>query len=387
LKIVVFGLSITSSWGNGHATTYRALLRALDRRKHKIVFFEKDEPWYASNRDLPLPAFCDLRLFERWKEALPAVRSELLDCDAAVLGSFFSPGIRAADEIAASKAKVKIFYDIDTPITLAKLRSGENQYVRRDQIEQFDLYLSFTGGPILQQLHREFGARMALPLYCSFDPSSYFPRPVWRRYQCDLGYMGTYAADRQRKLEELFLEPARRLQQARLILAGPQYPKALRWPKNVKRIVHLSPKYHPQFYSSSRFTLNLTRSEMVRWGYSPSVRLFEAAACGCAILSDFWPGIGSILKVGEEVLVTESGDEVIHLLEDMEDAEVQRIGRRARERVLSEHSSDRRAREFESYVGFVAGGASRSPDQLLTANRLAADEQGVRSPSANLAAQ
>ena len=383
MKIVVFGLSITSSWGNGHATTYRALLGALHRRKHKIVFFEKDEPWYASNRDLPWPAFCDLRLFERWKEALPAVRSELLDCDAAVLGSFFSPGIRAADEIAASKARVKIFYDIDTPITLAKLRSGENQYVRRDQIEKFDLYLSFTGGPILQQLHREFGARMALPLYCSFDPASYFPRPVWRRYQCDLGYMGTYAADRQPKLEELFLEPARRLKQARLILAGPQYPKALRWPKNVKRIVHVSPKYHPQFYSSSRFTLNLTRSEMVRWGYSPSVRLFEAAACGCAILSDFWPGIGSILKVGEEVLVTDSGDEVIHLLEDMEDAEVQRIGRRARERVLSEHSSDRRARDFESYVGFVAGGASRSP----TANGLAAGEQGARSASANLAAQ
>ena len=386
MKIVVFGLSITSSWGNGHATTYRALLRALDRRKHKIVFFEKDEPWYASNRDLPLPEFCDLRLFERWEEALPAVRRELSHADAALLGSFFSPGIRAADEIAASKAKVKIFYDIDTPITLAKLRSGENQYVRRDQIGQFDLYLSFTGGPILEQLHREFGARVALPLYCSCDPSSYFPRPAWRRYQCDLGYMGTYAADRQGKLEELFLEPARRLKQARLILAGPQYPKALRWPKNVKRIVHLSPKYHPQFYSSSRFTLNLTRSEMVRWGYSPSVRLFEAAACGCTILSDFWPGIGSILKVGDEVLVTESADQVIHLLEDMEDAEIQRIGRRARERVLSEHSSDRRAQEFESYLGLVSGGASRSRGRLLTANGPAAGEQRVRPPSADLAA-
>jgi len=377
LKIVVFGLSITSSWGNGHATTYRALLRALHRRKHKIVFFEKDEPWYASNRDLPLPEFCDLRLFERWEEALPALRRELSHSDAAVLGSFFSPGIRAADEIADSKAKVKIFYDIDTPITLAKLRTGENQYVRRDQIDQFDLYLSFTGGPILQQLHREFGARMALPLYCSFDPSSYFPRPVWRRYQCDLGYMGTYAADRQQKLEELFLEPARRLKQARLILAGPQYPKALRWPKNVKRIVHLSPKYHPQFYSSSRFTLNLTRSEMVRWGYSPSVRLFEAAACGCTILSDFWPGIGSILKVGDEILLTESGNQVIHLLEDLEDAEAQRIGRRARERVLSEHSSDCRAQQFESYLGFVSGGALRSPGQLLTANGRAAGEQSA----------
>ena len=199
--------------------------------------------------------------------------------------------------------------------------------------------------------------------------------------------MGTYAADRQRKLEELFLEPAQRMKEARLILAGPQYPKALRWPKNVKRIVHLSPKYHPQFYSSSRFTLNLTRGEMVRWGYSPSVRLFEAAACGCTILSDFWPGIGSILKVGEEVLLSESRDEVIHFLRGTDDAEVQRIGRRARERVLSEHTSDRRAQEFENYVAFVSGDAFRSPGHLLTANGLAAGEQPLRSPSANLVTQ
>jgi spore maturation protein CgeB len=388
LKIVVFGLSITSSWGNGHATTYRALLEALRRRGHQIVFFEKDEPWYASNRDLPSPEFCDLRLFDSWDAVLPGVRRELSDCDVAVLGSFFSPGIRAADEIRESKAPVTAFYDIDTPITLAKLRAGEQQYLRADQVAAFDLYLSFTGGPILQQLQEEFGARLALPLYCSFEPSKYYPRRVSRRFQCDLSYMGTYAADRQRKLEELLFGPANRLPDRRFILAGPQYPKAPRRPKNVKHIMHLSPQYHPQFYSSCRFTLNLTREEMVRWGYSPSVRLFEAAACGCAIISDFWPGLDSMLKVGDEVLLADSAEQVSTLLQDMEDGEIQRIGRCARERVLAEHSSDRRAEEFENYVASASGSGLPAGHRLkVRASSLSEKEQRERSSSTNLVAQ
>ena len=387
MKIVVFGLSITSSWGNGHATTYRALLAALHRRGHKVVFFEKDEPWYASNRDLPSPEFCDVRLFENWKETLPAVRRELADCDAAILGSFFSPGVRTADEISASRVPIKLFYDIDTPITLSKLRSGENQYLRADQVRAFDLYLSFTGGPILQQLQTEFGAKAALPLYCSFDPLSYFPRRKWRRFECDLSYMGTYAADRQAKLDELFSRPAERLNHRRFVLAGPQYPKALRWPKNVKRIVHLSPKYHPQFYSSSRLTLNLTRQEMVRWGYSPSVRLFEAAACGCTILSDLWPGLDTILKVGEEVLLTENAEQVMEIVEGMDDAEIRRIGHCARERVLSEHSADRRAEQFEGCVASAAAAGLKVTDQRIGPNRVRTKMHEERSSSTNLVAQ
>jgi spore maturation protein CgeB len=385
VKIVVFGLSITSSWGNGHATTYRALLAALQRRGHRVVFFEKDEPWYASNRDLPSPDFCDLRLFDNWKDIASAVRRALSDSDAAILGSFFSSGLRVADELCDSRIPVRIFYDIDTPITLAKLRAGENQYLRADQVRAFDLYLSFTGGPILQQLQSEFGARAAFPLYCSFDPLSYFPRKKWKRYECDLSYMGTYAADRQPKLDQLLTKPAETLRERRFILAGPQYPKPLRWPKNVKRIVHLSPKYHPQFYSSSRFTLNLTRQEMVRWGYSPSVRLFEAAACGCTILSDFWPGLDSILKVGDEVLLTENTGQVIELLQGMDDAEARRIGTQARERVMSEHSSDRRAEQFENYVASAQGnGPRRDQDEVA---RRATGAQEERSSSTNLVAQ
>jgi spore maturation protein CgeB len=354
LKIVVFGLSVTSSWGNGHATTYRALLAALHRRKHRIVFFEKDEEWYASNRDLPNPDFCDVRLFNDWRAVRPSVLRELADCDVAMLGSFFPEGIRAAEEIIAANKPVKVFYDIDTPITLNSLRAGGAAYLKPQQIPGFDLYLSFTAGPILAQLQREFGARRALPLYCSFEPENYYPRRVFRRYACDLSYMGTYASDRQAKVDELLSLPAQELPHRRFIIAGSQYPSKLRWPKNVRAIRHLSPRWHPHFYSSSRLTLNLTRQGMVEWGYSPSVRLFEAAGCGCPIISDPWPGLDRIFAVGEEVLVAERSQDVIQAVEQTDDAQLRKMGARARERVLEEHSSARRAEQFESYVGTIA---------------------------------
>lgn len=354
MKIVVFGLSVTSSWGNGHATTYRALLAALHRRKHRIVFFEKDEEWYASNRDLPNPDFCDVRLFNDWRPVRPSALRELADCDVAMLGSFFPEGIRAAEEIIAANKPVKVFYDIDTPITLNSLRAGGAAYLKPQQIPGFDLYLSFTAGPILAQLQREFGARRALPLYCSFEPENYYPRRVFRRYACDLSYMGTYASDRQAKVDELLALPAQQLPHRRFIIAGSQYPSKLRWPKNVRAIRHLSPRWHPHFYSSSRLTLNLTRQGMVEWGYSPSVRLFEAAGCGCPIISDPWPGLDSIFSVGEEVLVAERSQDVIRAVEQTDDAQLRQMGARARERVLEEHSSVRRAEQFESYVGTIA---------------------------------
>lgn len=360
MKIVVFGLSITSSWGNGHATTYRALLSALRARGHRIVFFEKNEEWYASNRDLPAPEYCEVRLFENWAQARLEIRRELVDSDAAVLGSFFPEGIRTAHEVLNSKVPVKIFYDIDTPVTLEKLRAGGAEYLEPAQIRGFDLYLSFTAGPILNQLQQEFCARRVLPLFCSFEPKTYYPRGVFRRYECDLSYMGTYAPDRQAKLDELFATPARTLPQDRFILAGPQYPARMNWPGNIRHIRHLSPRWHPHFYSSSRLTLNVTRSKMSEWGYSPSVRLFEAAACGCAIVSDVWPGLGTILEIGKEVLVARTRAEIISLLEGADEREIREIGNRARERVLAEHTSTCRAEEFEKYVLSAASSRSTS---------------------------
>ena len=364
MKIVIFGLSITSAWGNGHATTFRALCEALHARGHRITFFEKNLEWYASNRDLPEPPFCELVLYESWNDILLRARRELLGCDVAIVGSYFPDGCAAIDLMHESNVPAKTFYDIDTPITVSKLRErGETEYLRASQVSGFDVYFSFTGGPMLREIQERFGAARVAPLYCSFDPKHYRTFPVNQRFACDLSYMGTYAPDRQPKIEEFLLNPAAQLPQHKFIVAGPQYPKNICWPENVRRIIHLNPRWHARFYSSSRLTLNVTRRHMVMAGYSPSVRLFEAAACGATIVSDNWPGLDMFFRPGLEILLPVDGADVMQYLTDADPAELRAIGRAAQERVLGEHTSVRRAQQFEEAVV-----ASKS-EKLLTVAR------------------
>lgn len=351
MKIVIFGLSITSSWGNGHATTFRALARALHARGHQLVFFEKDVEWYASNRDLPEPGFCELKLYTRWADVLPTARRELASADVAMVGSYFPDGIAAMDAVLDSSAAVRTFYDIDTPITVATLRDrGATDYIRADQLPALDVYFSFTGGPMLAELETRFGIRRAAPLYCSFDPERYRAYPRSPRFACAMSYMGTYAPDRQPKLEEFLFGAASALPEEQFIVAGPQYPRHVRWPRNVRHIVHLNPRWHPHLYSSSRLILNVTRRDMVLAGYSPSVRLFEAAACAAAIVSDNWPGLDAFFEPGREILLPASADEMVRYLRELHEDELREIGLAAQRRVLSAHTSQQRAKEFEAEV-------------------------------------
>jgi spore maturation protein CgeB len=369
MKIVIFGLSITSSWGNGHATTLRALCEALHSRGHRIVFFEREQEWYASNRDLPGPPYCDVRIFEAWQGVLANVRSELRDADVAIVGSFVPDGIAALDEVLDSRATVKAFYDIDTPITAGHLRTrGATDYLLPRHLTGLDVYFSFTGGPLLRELESKFGVRYAVPLYCSVDPGRHRELPVSAEFACDLSYMGTYAPDRQPKLEALLCRTARRLPARRFIVAGPQYPGSISWPGNVERVLHLSPRYHAAFYCSSRLTLNVTRRDMVMAGYSPSVRLFEAAACGSTIVSDNWPGLETFFVPGKEVLLPASAEDVVRYITEYDPAELRRVGRAARERALTGHSSEIRAREFESAIE-QALYARAVPSKVLAAER------------------
>lgn len=375
MKIVVFGLSITSTWGNGHGTTYRALLKALHARGHDIVFFEKDVEWYASNRDLPKPDFCEVRLYENWTDVLPRARKQLREADLAVIGSYFPDGIAAIDEMLEADPPVKAFYDIDTPITLAALREhGSTAYINQRQIPELDIYFSFTGGPLLREIEQRFGAPRAVPLYCSFDPDQYRRFKVNKNFSSDLSYMGTYAPDRQPKLEQLLCEPARKLRGKRFVVAGPQYPESVGWPKNVRRIPHVSPQWHPEFYSSSQFTLNVTRREMLMAGYSPSVRLFEAAACAAPIISDNWPGLDTLFVPGSEILLPVGPEDVVRYLTDLSTNEIGQIGQRAQARVLAEHTSVHRAAELE-----------RETEAVLTNAEL--DAPGQRSVASSAAAE
>lgn len=350
MRIVIFGLSISSAWGNGHATTFRALCKALNDRNHEIIFFEHNAEWYEHNRDLPEPLYCTLRIFEDWKEILPAVRAQLKHADVAVVGSYFPDGIQALDEVLDSNATVKAFYDIDTPITIAALRSyGKTDYLLSRHLPELDIYFSFTGGPMLQDMETRFGVPMAVPLYCSVDPEKYYERPPTPGFQCDLSYLGTYAPDRQPKIQELLCNPAKQLPQKKFIVAGPQYPEEIIWPGNVERIMHLNPHHHADLHCSSRLVLNVTRRQMVMAGYSPSVRLFEAAACGATMISDNWPGMEDFFIGGKEILLPQNADDVCRYLSSS-DSVLRRIGRAAQERVLASHTNVVRAQEFETAV-------------------------------------
>jgi spore maturation protein CgeB len=357
MKLVVFGLSISSSWGNGHATTYRALLRAFAARGHEVVFYEWDAPWYGGeNRDHPDPSYCRLVLYPTWDEVAADAVAEAREADAVIVGSYVNEGPRVIDALASAGVDPLFFYDIDSPVTVAALRTGGAEYLRADQVPLFTRYLSFTGGPFLHEvLEGELGARDARPLYCSVDEARYRPTRPDPALACDLAYMGTYAADRQPVLDRFLVDVARRLPERRFVVAGPQYPDGINWPPNVRHIHHLGPARHPAFYSSAAWQLNATRADMVAAGWSPSVRLFEAAACGAAMISDRWPGIEAFFTPGREILLPSSTDEVAEILSRTHDDDRRAIGHAARERILAEHTSEHRAAELEALVRAPAG--------------------------------
>jgi len=347
LDIVIVGLTITSSWGNGHATTYRGLAKALSRRGHRVTFLERDVPWYRQHRDLPQPPYCRVELYRTLRE-FPGRYSRLIaSADLVILGSYVPDGAVLGDWITMHARGVTAFYDIDTPITLAGLQAGKVGYVSTGLIPRFDLYLSFTGGPVLDIIEQKYGSPAARAFYCAVDPDVHAPVDVKPRWQ--LGYIGTYSKDRQPGLQRMLLEPARRLPGHRFVVGGPQYPLRIRWPANVDRIEHLPPQAHAAFYCAQRYTLNITRADMVAAGHSPSVRLFEAAACGVPIISDRWPGIEKMLIPEQEILIAETAEQVTDILEGIPEERRRSIAAAARKRVLRNHTAEHRAKALEEF--------------------------------------
>lgn len=357
MKLVIFGLTVSSSWGNGHATLWRGLLKALAARGHDVVFFERDVPYYAMNRDLHDLADGTLVLYPDWQQNLPAARAHLADADVAMVTSYQADGVAATELVLESPAAVKAFYDLDTPVTLDALSSGkEVAYLGPRGLADFDLVLSYTGGDALRQLQTRLGARRVAPLYGHVDPDVHRPVAPDPEYRADLSYLGTYAEDRQAALERLFIQPAHRLPEERFLIGGAQYPQEFPWADNIWFRKHLPPDRHPAFFGSSRWTLNVTRRAMAEMGWCPSGRLFEAAACGCPLISDAWEGLDAFFAPGSEIVTARDTDDVVGAMR-MPDAERDAMARRARERTLDEHTSARRAAELESLLDAAFGAA------------------------------
>jgi spore maturation protein CgeB len=347
MKIVVFGLTVSSSWGNGHATLWRGLIAALARRGVAVDFFERDVHYYAAHRDVSeLLGGARLHLYSSWEDARMPARDALAEADVGMVTSYCPDGPQAAQLLTESAARMMVFYDLDTPVTLKSIANGARPaYLPADGLTAFDLVLSYTGGAALDALRTQLGARRVAPLYGHVDPAVHKPVPAQPHYRADLSYLGTYAADRQAALSALLIEPARHLPEQRFVIAGAQYPVDFPWSPNIYFVRHLPPAEHPALFASSRLTLNVTRSAMAAMGWCPSGRLFEAAACGCPVLSDDWEGLDAFFVPGREILVARNTEEAIAAL-SLSDAEVARLAEAARERTLEEHTSQHRADEL-----------------------------------------
>lgn len=349
LNIVFLGLSITSSWGNGHATTFRSLIKGLYQKGHMVTFLERDVPWYANQRDMAVSPYCSIFLYSSLEELRELYSFTIENADCVIVGSYVPQGGSIGHWVQNTAMGITAFYDIDTPVTLSKLAAKDYEYLSPDLVPGYDLYLSFTGGPTLTFIENELNSPRAEPLYCSFDSEIYYPETFFPK-RWDLGYMGTYSSDRQPALEELLINVAELLPDKKFVVAGPQYPRDIQWPKNVERIPHLPPDKHREFYNSQHYTLNLTRSDMKIRGYSPSVRLFEAAACGTPIISDYWEGIDNIFQPGKEILIAKSSKDIVDILSDKRPTKKESIGKYAWAKVIAKHTSLQRANQLEDYI-------------------------------------
>jgi len=345
MQLTVFGLSVTSSWGNGHATFWRAICRALARRGHRVEFFERDQWFYYAHRDLDRLPDHDLHVYPSWQAIAGVARASVRRADAAIVTSFCADAREAADLIRSEARGTRVYYDMDTPVTLDRLRAGDTvPYVPEGGLRGFDLVLSYAGGPALTALEQDLGAARAVALYGCIDPDEYPVQPA--RATAAITYLGTYAKDREAAFDRLLIGAADAAPHEHFIVGGPQYPSPEQWPANVEYRPHVGQPEHLDFYASGRFTLNLTRGPMFRWGYCPSGRLFEAAACGTPLLTDDWPGLATFFDANDEIVVVRSADDVTAALSMSDDARVS-LAARARDRVLATCTADIRARDLE----------------------------------------
>jgi spore maturation protein CgeB len=363
MNIVILGSSITSSWGSGHATTFRNLVKALHGRAHSILFLERETTASSTPSDLNDPYYCELGFYTSSENLQQRYTEQVREADVVLMGSGLPQGAAIIEWVQKIARGIKAFYDLDAPATLTGLEQQQGlSYLKADHIPQFDLYLSCTGGPALELLEKQYGARMARPLYFSFDPELYHHE--YREIKWDLGYLGTYAEDRQSGLQKLMLDAAAQWPQGRFAVAGTQYPADLGWPSNVTMLQHLTPFEHRDFFNSQRFTLSISRASASRFGYTPSMRLFEAAACCTPVISDYWEGIETLFEPETEILISRSASETLRFLREICNTERKAIGSRARRKVMAEHTAAHRAEELEGYVAELMSLDSKGEKQL-----------------------
>jgi spore maturation protein CgeB len=359
MKLIVFGLSVSSAWGNGRATLWRGLIRALAAKGHSVTFYERDTDYQALHRDgFDLPNG-KLIVYSDFDEIRSSAAAALQMADVGMVTSNCPDALAASQLVLGSAVETRAFYELDTPITLSRLTRGEHvAYIGERGLRDFDIVLSYTGGPALQQLQHMLGARRVAPLYGAVDPQMHQAKAPNPQYQADLAYLGRYSPERLAVLEELFLAPARERPDLTFAIGGSQYPSDFAWAPNIKYLWDVPPSERAAYDCSARMNLNVRRGPMAALGFCPSGRLFEVAASGTPLISDGWPGLSQFYEPGYDLIVAQSKEDVLDAL-DLSDAELRAMSQRARERTLSEHSFARRAEQLLDILTNNAHAATR----------------------------
>jgi spore maturation protein CgeB len=351
VKVAFFGSSLVSSYWNGAATYYRGLIRALHRRGHRVTFYEPDAYERQAHRDIADPDWVEVIVYEPTAAAALALVERAQRADVVVKATGVGVLDELLEEAVAEVRGVSVFWDVDAPATLARLDADPDDPLRA-LVPRYDLVLTYGGGDPVVAGYRGLNARDCVPVYNALDPVTHFPVAPDARFACDLAFVGNRLPDREDRVEEFLVRPAKLLPERSFLLAGAGW-EARELPANVRLLGHLSTNDHNAVNSTPLAVLNVLRESMARNGWSPATRVFEAAGAGACLVSDAWAGIEEFLEPGREVLVAESGDDVADALASLTPERARAIGAAARRRILAEHTYDHRAAQVEELLARV----------------------------------
>ena len=344
-KLAMFGSSLVSAYWNGAATYYRGILHALQERGVDIVFYEPDAYERQSHRDIPDPTWARSVVYPATQEGVEHALEDAEGADILVKASgvgVFDEFLEAAIPQVGRRSSMTLFWDVDAPATLERMRSNLSDPFR-EQVHRYDLVLTYGGGAPVVEEYESFGARRCVPIYNALDPTTHHPVQHDARFDGDLAFLGNRLPDREARVREFFLDPAAKLADRRFVLGGSGWGEGIDLPANVRYVGHVYTRDHNAFNCSPRMVININRDSMARTGFSPPTRVFEAAGAAACLICDAWDGIEEFLEPGEEVLCVRSGEEVSQLVDSIDAHQAVRIGQAARQRILFEHTYAHRA--------------------------------------------
>jgi len=353
VKIFVFGSSITSSYWNGAATYYRGIYSNLARLGHQITFAEPDAYGRQQRRD---PG--DYSYVERLVYSSPSDLSKIFEQAARADLVIKHSGVGVDDpelEFAVAReiesAAIRVFWDVDAPATLSRIEQDRSDPFRL-LIPQYDLILTYGGGPPVVNHYRRLGARDCCAIYNALDPTTHHPAPKDSSLKCDLVFVANRLPDRERRVEDFFIAAAHLAPELSFILGGEGW-EGKRLPENIRWIGHVGTSDHNRVNCSARMVLNLNRDSMASVGFSPPTRVFEAAGEGACVVTDAWTGIETFFEPGEEILLVSDANEIVDVLRNTSDERAAQIGTAMRRRALRDHTYAQRAEQLSELLARV----------------------------------